>query len=488
MKYLSTRGGITPVNYEQTLFSGYAPDGGLYVPESIPKLDSCTINEWKQSKQSYTQVVERIARMFIAEDEIPNQDLAEAVDRAYEKFNIVDKIGFKNLNSAKGKPFVLAQLYHGQTGSFKDYAMCLVGQLLEYFSRQRNTKTVILVGTSGDTGSAAMEAIKGLKAVDIVVLFPKGKISLVQELQMTSYADKNIHVFAVEGSSDDLDVPIKQCFPRENVTSINSVSWTRVMIQVSRTLLTTSTSTFEMEMKLMCLYLLALLVTISSLIVYFIQKLKFFDVLGNITAGIIARLMGFPINLYCATNANDNVEMFFGSGVYEMGGAVVETPANAMDIRYPYNVERIFYLFTDAQRTANVVALNKSQISPETKDKISNFVNGSLKVETSLINETMKSCWDVNKFVICPHTATAVAYFDQYTPSKIDKNAYIIATATPQKFPESCEEAGIRNDAWNAYALRDSLQLTPKIIPQVMGKDNNWYEMLQEKIVEILGH
>lgn len=145
MKYISTRGGITPVSYEETLFSGYAPDGGLYMPETIPKLDALTLDQWKQSKLSYPQVVEKIVRLFVTEDEIPNQDLSNAVSRAYENFKVEEKIGFKDLKSASGKSFVLAQLYHGTTASFKDYAMSLVGQLIEYYSKKRRTRTVILV-------------------------------------------------------------------------------------------------------------------------------------------------------------------------------------------------------------------------------------------------------------------------------------------------------------------------------------------------------
>lgn len=121
---------------------------------------------------------------------------------------------------------------------------------------------------------------------------------------------------------------------------------------------------------------------------------------GNITAGIIARLMGFKINLFCSTNINDNVEMFLSSGVYEMGGSVFQTPANAMDIRYPYNVERILYLFTDAKTTANLVKNDKGLISSETKANISQYINGSFKTETSLIYETMKRCWEENSFMV----------------------------------------------------------------------------------------
>lgn len=148
MKYLSTRGGITSVSYEETLFSGYAPDGGLYIPENIPKLDNVTLDQWKQSKPSYPQVVEKIVRLFVTEEEISNQELADAVDRAYKPFDVAEKIGFKDLKSASGKSFVLAQLYHGRTGSFKDYAMCLVGQFIEHFSKRRRTRTVILVSFS----------------------------------------------------------------------------------------------------------------------------------------------------------------------------------------------------------------------------------------------------------------------------------------------------------------------------------------------------
>ncbi len=128
---------------------------------------------------------------------------------------------------------------------------------------------------------------------------------------------------------------------------------------------------------------------------------NFVSTVGNITAGIIARLMGIPINLFCATNVNDNVEMFFNSGVYEMGGPVVHTPSNAMDIRYPYNVERIVYLFTNAETTVDIVTTtDRCHILPETKFKISNCVNGSCKVETSRIYDTMKRCWEQNDFMV----------------------------------------------------------------------------------------
>ncbi|KAG4077108.1 hypothetical protein HA402_016095 [Bradysia odoriphaga] len=461
MKYVSTRGGISPTSYEETLFSGYAPDGGLYMPETIPKLTDLNIEQWKRDKLTYPQVVEKIVRLFVTEEEITDQDLTDAVERAYEKFSVAEKVGFKDLKSPNGKSFVLAQLYHGRTASFKDYALSLAGQFIDHFSKKRKTRTVILVGTSGDTGSAAMDAVKGLKLVDIVVLFPKGKISEVQELQMTSYLDKNIHVYAVEGSSDDLDVPIKECFPQHNVTSINSISWTRVMIQI------------------------------AHYVYFYLREGNEIDVFvptgaaGNITAGIIARLLGIPINLFCATNINDNVEIFFNSGVYEMGGNVEETPANAMDIRYPYNVERIFYLFTDAETTLNIVTKDKSHISAATKSKISNSVNGSFKAETSLIFDTLKRTWEQNHFMICPHTATAVAYYDRCS-SPVGKNVYIIATASPLKFPESVEKSGISSDLWNAYELRDKLQSTPKIIPEVMRKGTDWRQTLQTKIDEIL--
>lgn len=145
MKYLSTRGGISPVSYEETLFSGFASDGGLYVPENIPVLDSSTLRQWMQSQLSYPQVVEKIVRLFVTEEEIPNRDLSNAVENAYKNFKVAEKIGFKDLKTESGKSFVLAELYHGETASFKDYAMSLVGQLIEHFSKKRKTRTVILV-------------------------------------------------------------------------------------------------------------------------------------------------------------------------------------------------------------------------------------------------------------------------------------------------------------------------------------------------------
>lgn len=145
MKYVSTRGGISPTSYEETLFSGYASDGGLYMPETVPKIDEITLEQWKRAKLSYPQVVEKIVRLFVTKEEIGDQELTDAVERAYEKFNVADRIGFQDLKSASGKSFVLAQLYHGRTASFKDYAMSLAGQFIDHFSKKRQTRTVILV-------------------------------------------------------------------------------------------------------------------------------------------------------------------------------------------------------------------------------------------------------------------------------------------------------------------------------------------------------
>ncbi|ODM99419.1 Threonine synthase-like 2 [Orchesella cincta] len=469
MKYKSTRGGAEGSSFEDALFSGYASDGGLYVPEVLPVIPKELLSSWKTSPPSYQQVVLEVVKLFVGEDEIPLDVLETCINQAYKEFDTSKVIEIQDCKDANGSNYRVVELFHGKTKSFKDYALSLVGRLLQYFVSKRNSHATILVGTSGDTGSAAIEAVKGLKGLDIIVLYPKGKISEVQELQMISVTEDNVHVFATEGTSDDLDVPIKKSFPAPGLMSINSINWARIMIQIAH------------------------YVYLSTL-----EQLQPIDIYvptgaaGNLSAGLLASLMGVPVNLYSATNLNDTVALLINKGKLAFGGTVLETYSNAMDIRHPYNCERVLYFLSDSQTVASIMKNEEeyeSVIPVDLHEKLRKYIKGALKVDTPTTLETIRECWKLNKYMICPHTATAVAFCTQQNKEKVGETSkpkpYVIATASPEKFPDAAIAAELPSIDCNynlANGLLQKLKSRERKEPKQMKKGENWFQILQAEI------
>ncbi|CAG7725932.1 unnamed protein product [Allacma fusca] len=493
MKYTSTRGGVSGLSFEDALFSGFAPDGGLFFPETIPQIAPETLGEWREAKLTYREVVMKVVRLFVTPDEIPDETLELCVARAYAKFFHSSVINFHSLREtgaqtgsasvtldSQSAPANLkedsrtslvkvAELFHGRTGSFKDLALSLVGQFMEYFVNKRKRHVTILIGTSGDTGSAAIEAVRGMPGVDIVVLFPGGKVSPVQELQMLTVQDENVHVFQIEGTSDDTDVVIKQCFPQDGLTSCNSVNWARVMIQSAH-----------------FVYIYLLEGTPTNVIVPTGAG-------GNLFGGVLANRMGVPIKLHLTTNENDSMDILLRKGTLEMGGEVIQTPANAMDIRNPYNVERIFRVFMDSSSVASIIERaevegSSVEIPEEIVSQISKVIVSSMSVDTDLIYKTIKNCWEENHYMICPHTATALALFnakfigDEVQTSRPREPVYILSTASPLKFPEASEQLGISVEEWDGHGLLTKLQQLPLKAPKEMKLGDDWVQILQNEI------
>ncbi|ELU10365.1 hypothetical protein CAPTEDRAFT_214525, partial [Capitella teleta] len=189
MKYQSTRGRFGGLSFEEALLSGYTPDGGILVPETVPQISKETLQSWKSLK--YPDLVKNISRLYIDESEMKTDVLNELIDRAFSSFTHPD---VAVLNPLKDGLNIL-ELFHGTTLAFKDLALSCIGQFLEHFLSKRKKHMTIVVGTSGDTGSAAIEAVKGLKWVDLIVLLPRGRCERIQELQMTTVIADNIHVF-----------------------------------------------------------------------------------------------------------------------------------------------------------------------------------------------------------------------------------------------------------------------------------------------------
>ncbi|XP_051059025.1 threonine synthase-like 2 isoform X3 [Phodopus roborovskii] len=401
MWYTSTRGGAPRVNFEGALFSGYAPDGGLYMPEELPQLDRETLCRW--STLSYRSLVKELCALFIGLELIPRHDLN---------------------------------------------------------------------GTSGDTGSAAIESVQGLKNVDIIVLLPKGRCTKIQELQMTTVLKENVRVFGVEGNSDELDEPIKAVFAdvafvqRHNLMSLNSINWSRVLVQMAHHFF----AYFQCAPSLDTHPLPPVEVVVPT------------GAAGNLAAGCIAQKMGLPIRLVVAVNGNDIIHRTVQKGDFSLCEVVKPTLASAMDIQVPYNMERIFWLLSgsDSQATrALMEQFERSQslhLPKELHSKLSEAVT-SESVSDEAIIQTMGRCWEENQYLLCPHSATAVNY--HYQQSDNGQSSSIsrccLAPASAAKFPEAVQAAGLTPQTPAEILALEHKET--RCIPMQRGDD--WTQMLR---------
>nr|XP_033808120.1 threonine synthase-like 2 isoform X3 [Geotrypetes seraphini]XP_033808128.1 threonine synthase-like 2 isoform X3 [Geotrypetes seraphini]XP_033808138.1 threonine synthase-like 2 isoform X3 [Geotrypetes seraphini] len=478
MKYTSTRGGESDVDFGDVLFAGYAPDGGLFMPQDIPRLDKDTLLKW--SAFSYPDLVKEVCTIFVPSELIPRQDLNDLIDKAFSRFrhsNVVHLCRMKNgLN--------VLEMWHGVTHAFKDLAMSCVSQFLQYFLKKQNNflkkHVTILVGTSGDTGSSAIESVRGVRNIDIVVLLPHGRCTQIQELQMTTVIEENVHVFAAEGTSDDLDVVIKKLFAdkefvgRHNLMSLNSVNWARIMIQIAHFFYAYYQCASAVETD---------------------DPLPIVEVVvptggaGNITGletGCIAQRMCLPIQLVAGVNNNDIIHRTIQNGDFSLSDTVLSTLASAMDIQEPYNMERIFWLVTnsDSSLVKNLMEefqKNKAcKLPDELHAKIAELLI-SYSISDEGIIQTMKRCWVDNHYLLCPHSAVAVFYHFMMSDCHQNRPRCCLAPASAAKF----QNALLRAD------------LTPQIPPEIkalevmetrftlLKKEDDWELILRDKIEDI---
>ncbi|MGI9326076.1 MAG: threonine synthase, partial [Pseudomonadales bacterium] len=228
MRYLSTRGQTAAMPFKDAVITGLAPDGGLLVPESFPDVRE-RLDDWQNLP--FTELAKAVVGLYATD--IDADVLSDLVDRAYESFDHADVVAFETLGD-----LTVLELFHGPTLAFKDVALQLLGQLFEHILAERGEHLNIVGATSGDTGSAAIAGVRGQHNVDIFIMFPKGRVSPLQELQMTSVTDPNVHCLAVKGSFDDCQSMMKQTFgdldfkAEHNLGAVNSVNWARVLAQV----------------------------------------------------------------------------------------------------------------------------------------------------------------------------------------------------------------------------------------------------------------
>ena len=440
MKYISTRGGCEPHSFEEVVLTGLAPDGGLFIPETMPQLTREKMLSWKNL--SYADLAFEIIRLYVdgaVEDDI----LKQMVIDTYAEFNHPEVAPLKELDDNE---WVL-ELFHGPTLAFKDFALQLLGRLLDHFLQKRQQHVAILAATSGDTGSAALEACKDSEFVDIFILHPHNRVSEVQRKQMTTVVGDNVHNIAISGNFDDCQKIVKQAFSDQEflpagyqLVAINSINWARIMAQI---------------------------------VYYFYASLKFIDKneavsfsvptgnFGDIYAGYLAKKMGLPIKqLIIATNKNDILHRFISRNQYNLTG--LETSLSpSMDIMVSSNFERfIFDMFKgDTNKVRKFVIGLSSAVKQVGKEEWArakaNFYSASVSDETTCA--VIKKIHDKHGYLLDPHTAIGVkaaqlCKIDALTPM------ITLATAHPVKFSEAIAKAVLDTPELPRH-LSDLLQL-----------------------------
>ncbi|KFQ06336.1 Threonine synthase-like 2, partial [Haliaeetus albicilla] len=399
MEYVSTRGGAGAVDFEGALFSGYAPDGGLFMPQRIPSLDWDTLRRW--SRLPYRELVKELCSLFITAELVPPSTLNDLIDRAFSRFRHKDVVHLSRLKDGLN----VLELWHGVTYAFKDLSLSCTGQFLQYFLEKKKQHVTILVGTSGDTGSSAIESVRGQKNMDIFVVLPKGFCTEIQELQMTTVIEDNVHVFAAHGNSDEIDEPIKELFAdvdfarKYNLMSLNSVNWSRIMVQIAHHFY----AYFQCAPSLDTTPLPMVEIVVPT------------GGGGNITAGCIAQKMGLPIQLVAVVNSNDIIHRTVQHGDFSLSESVKATLASAMDIQEPYNMERILWLLlgSDSRLTKMLMerfSVSKSLKLPEDLHRKLSETLRSCSASDKDIVRAMQRCWEENRYLLCPHSAVAAHY------------------------------------------------------------------------------
>ena len=462
MRYISTRGTAPALTFEEAMLSGLARDGGLYVPETIPQMNADDIRALHGL--SYEEIAFRVMRPYVG-DGFTDEVFADLIAEAYAGFGHGARAPLVQL--APGH--FLLELFHGPTLAFKDFAMQLIGQLFQEALERRQERVTIVGATSGDTGSAAIEAFRGLDNVDVFILYPHGRVSEVQRRQMTTPMESNVHALAMDGHFDDCQARLKDMFNhfefRDTVrlAGVNSINWARVLAQV--------------------VYYFSAAVSLGAPD----RKVSFSVPTGNfgdIFAGYIAKRMGLPIDrLVVATNQNDILHRCLSSGAYAMS-EVHPSISPSMDIQVSSNFERA--LFDAYDRDGSAVA----QLMGELKAGGFNVSQGALQAlrahfDSARVSEeeTLDTIREANATMgelLCPHSAIGVKVAetlrDPATPM------VTLATAHPAKFPDAVEKAsGFRPPLPNRMA---DLYERPERVTRVENDLTTLEALIQERIAK----
>ena len=431
MKYISTRDNSKEYSFEDVFIKGLADEGGLFIPKTIKKYNNAELSALE--KLSYKDLAKKIILPFIG-DFMSEKELSNIVDTSYSTFRKDEAV-----NLIKVDDVTVLELFHGPTLAFKDIAMQLLGNFYEYYLSKNNKNINVIVATSGDTGAAAIDAIKGKKNMNIFILHPNNKVSVVQRKLMSTVKEKNVFNIAIEGNFDDCQNLVKAMFADKefsnsiNMSGVNSINWARIIAQ-----------------------------TVYYFYTYFLLKKKNlinFSVptgnFGDVYAGYLSKKMGLPINkLIVATNQNDILHRAISKGKYEME-TVSETISPSMDIQIASNFERLIYDLNnfDDVKTKNIMNKiskeGKYIIPKDSLEKISkDFLSDSID-EKEILN-IIKEVHLKHGVLLDPHTAIAFGAMKKFD---LEGSNVVLATAHPCKFPD---------------AINQSINIKPKLPEELM--------------------
>ena len=423
VKYISTRGEAPILGFEEALLAGLASDGGLYVPESWPRLSEAMIAGF--ADKSFQEIAVDVLHPFMGDD-VPRGRLAEMVNEAYAGFEHDEVTPLTDLGD--GQYFL--ELYHGPTLAFKDVAMQLLARLMDDALVRRGQRATIIGATSGDTGGAAIEAFRGREAVDVFILFPDGRVSDVQRKQMTTPQDANVHTLSVDGTFDDCQALVKGMFndapfrSEMALAGVNSINWARVMAQI--------TYYFVAAAKLGAP---------RQPVAFSVPTGNF----GDIFAGYVAAQMGLPVaQLLIATNVNDILARTLASGVYKTD-KVIATQSPSMDIQVSSNFERLLFEVTgrDAARVRALMGALAQAGRFDMNDKelqLMRALFGAERIDESETLDIMRRFHEAHGFQIDPHSAVGMGAAEKAVlPDGVPM--VTLATAHPAKFPKAVTAA-----------------------------------------------
>ena len=425
MRYISTRGEAPALGFEDVLLTGLASDGGLYVPESLPHFSLEEIRSWRGL--SYSELAFNVMHPFV-EDAIPADDFRDMLEETYAVFAHQAVAPLVQLDSNE---WVL-ELFRGPTLAFKDFALQLLGRLLDYVLEKRNQHVVIMGATSGDTGSAAIEGCRRCKHVDIFILHPYQRVSEVQRRQMTTVLGDNIHNIAVKGNFDDCQRMVKASFGDQSflggktqLAAVNSINWARIMAQI------------------VYYFQAALALGGPDRSVAFSVPTGNF---GDIFAGYLAKKMGLPVSqLVIATNRNDILHRFMSGNRYEQR-QLEHTLSPSMDIMVSSNFERLLFDLHGRDGAAVKQLLEDAAKGPvsiaDYRWRHARKLFDSESVDDETTCATIREVYQRNEYLLDPHTAIGVRAAracrrDPAVPM------VTLGTAHPAKFPEAIERSGL---------------------------------------------
>jgi len=456
------------MSFEEAVFEGLAQDGGLLVPHFIPDVS----NEYKKWKNlSFHELAYQIAKPYVG-DEIPEADLRDLMKRSYAHFKDKDIVPTKKVGDVH-----IMELFHGPTFAFKDVALQALGNLFEYFLTRSNKRITVVGATSGDTGSAAIYGLRGKKNVECFILFPEGRVSPIQQLQMTSVLDENVHCVAVQGTFDDCQDIVKALFrdlkfkKSYSLGAVNSINFARIMFQI--------TYYFYTYFKVFP--------NCDGKMSFSVPTGNF----GDILAGYYAKKMGLPVqHLIVATNSNDILDRFFTTGSYDKS-PVQQTFSPSMDIGISSNFERyLFYLFDeDSKILAHMMdGFNKtgrlSVDEAHLEEARRDFLSGRCSEQETL--DTISKYHKDFNYTLDPHTACGVRAAEQLLDrmEPVCKNAsvkhamVVLSTAHPAKFSTAVQKAtGSPPKLPEGLAKLENAEVRFQVLPAKTPSIKNYIEV-----------